>query len=107
MKNILGLDLGPNSIGWAVVEREEKSSENSSLFTGGKILMAGSRIIPMSADILNNYEKGVSVSQTSERTKYRQVRRQYERFHQRRERLNRVLQELGYLPAHYSEQLDR
>ena len=106
MKNILGLDLGPNSIGWAVVQVEKESTEET-LFANGKILMAGSRIIPMSQDILNNYEKGASTSQTEKRTGYRQVRRQYDRFHQRRERLNRVLFTLDYLPSHYAEQLDR
>lgn len=106
MKNVLGLDLGPNSIGWAVVQTEKEGKENT-LFDRGKILMAGSRIIPMSQDILNNYEKGQSTSQTHDRTQYRQVRRQYERFHQRRERLNRVLMTIGFLPAHYSQKLDR
>lgn len=106
MKNILGLDLGPNSIGWAIVQVEKEGAEDT-LFADGKILMAGSRIIPMSQDILNNYEKGASTSQTHDRTQYRQVRRQYERFHQRRERLNRVLMTIGYLPSHYATALDR
>lgn len=39
-KNILGLDLGTNSIGWALVEIDH---ENKTL----KILGLGSRIIPM------------------------------------------------------------
>ena len=106
MKQILGLDLGPNSIGWAVVQTESGETAET-LFNNGRILMAGSRIIPMSQDILNNYEKGVSTSQTHDRTQYRQVRRQYDRFHQRRERLNRVLKVLGYLPEHYAQKLDR
>ena len=106
MKNILGLDLGPNSIGWAVVRTKDEKEEDT-LFSEGKILMAGSRIIPMEGSILGDFEKGNKVSQTADRTKCRLVRRQYERFHQRRERLNRVLKTLGYLPEHYASQLDR
>lgn len=106
MKNILGLDLGPNSIGWAVVQTEKEGAEES-LFAQGKILMAGSRIIPMDASTLGDFEKGNSTSQTADRTKFRQVRRQYERFHQRRERLNRVLLTLDFLPEHYAKELDR
>ena len=70
MKKILGLDLGTNSIGWAVVTEEHK--DNSSFLTG--IDAAGSRIIPMSADIMGDFEKGNSVSQTRDRTGYRGTR---------------------------------
>ena len=31
MKRILGLDLGTNSIGWALVEEAENKEENSSI----------------------------------------------------------------------------
>lgn len=99
MKNILGLDLGTNSIGWALVEQ---SYENKL----GKILGMGSRIIPMSQDVLGDFEKGNSVSQTAERTGYRGVRRLRERHLLRRERLHRVLHILGYLPQHYARQID-
>ena len=105
-KNVLGLDLGPNSIGWAVVQVDNEQTDET-LFADGRILMAGSRIIPMDASMLGDFEKGNKVSQTADRTRYRQVRRQYERFHQRRERLNRVLMTLGYLPEHFSACLDR
>ena len=48
MKKILGLDLGTNSIGWAVVN--EESIDEKSQITG--IEAAGSRIIPMTADLM-------------------------------------------------------
>lgn len=99
MKRILGLDLGTNSIGWALVEH---SFENKT----GKILGVGSRIIPMSQDILGDFGKGNSVSQTAERTGYRGIRRLRERHLLRRERLHRVLNVLGYLPQHYARQID-
>lgn len=98
-KNILGLDLGTNSIGWALVKQDFENKQ-------GKILGMGSRIIPMSQDILGDFGKGNSVSQTAERTRYRSVRRLRERFLLRRERLHRVLNVLNFLPKHYSSQID-
>jgi len=35
MKKILGLDLGTNSIGWAVVNEAEKNEEKSSILKLG------------------------------------------------------------------------
>ena len=98
-KNILGLDLGTNSIGWALVKQDFENKQ-------GEILGMGSRIIPMSQDILGDFGKGNSVSQTAERTRYRSVRRLRERFLLRRERLHRVLNVLNFLPEHYSSQID-
>ncbi|RKT01041.1 type II CRISPR RNA-guided endonuclease Cas9 [Chryseobacterium defluvii] len=99
IKNILGLDLGTNSIGWALVRQDFENKL-------GEILGMGSRIIPMSQDILGEFGKGNSVSQTAERTGYRSVRRLRERFLLRRERLHRVLNVLGFLPEHYALQID-
>lgn len=47
MKNILGLDLGTNSIGWALIDNESH-----------RIIKSGSRIIPMDAATMGDYEKG-------------------------------------------------
>ena len=108
MKKILGLDLGTNSIGWAVVNAEETTRENETTYlkpTG--ISAAGSRIIPMSADILGNFDVGNSVSQTAERTGYRGVRRLHERNLLRRQRLLRVLKLMGFLPEHFAKQIDK
>jgi len=99
MKNILGLDLGTNSIGWALIKQDFQHKQ-------GEILGMGSRIIPMSQDILGDFGKGNSVSQTAERTAYRGVRRIRERFLLRRERLHRVLNVLDFLPEHYAHQID-
>lgn len=98
-KNILGLDLGTNSIGWALVERD---IDNHS----GRILGMGSRIIPMDGAIIGDFEKGNSISQTAERTRLRSIRRLRERHLLRRERLHRVLNVLGFLPEHYSNEID-
>jgi CRISPR-associated endonuclease Csn1 len=98
-KNILGLDLGTNSIGWALVKQDFKNKE-------GEILGMGSRIIPMSQDIIGDFGKGNSISQTADRTAYRGVRRLRERHLLRRERLHRVLHILNFLPKHYDQQID-
>ncbi|MFZ4928956.1 type II CRISPR RNA-guided endonuclease Cas9 [Chryseobacterium sp. Mn2064] len=98
-KNILGLDLGTNSIGWALIKQNFENKY-------GEILGMGSRIIPMSQDILGEFGKGNSVSQTAARTDYRGVRRLRERFLLRRERLHRVLNVLNFLPEHYASQID-
>ena len=108
MKKIVGLDLGTNSIGWAVVNAKETTRENESSFLKPVGISAnGSRIIPMSADILGEFDKGNSVSQTADRTGYRGARRVHERNLLRRERLLRVLDLMGFLPEHFSNQIDR
>ena len=99
IKYILGLDIGSNSIGWALIQLfiEEKQ---------GKIIATGSRIIPMDQGLLGDFEKGNSVSQTAERTFYRSTRKLRQRHLLRRERLHRVLHILGFLPPHYDKQID-
>ena len=93
MKNILGLDLGTNSIGWALIQyKSEEQKPDTKL---------GSRIIPMTQDVLGKFDSGVTESQTSVRTGYRGMRRIRERNLLRRERLFRVLHILGFLPSHF------
>ncbi len=101
MKTVLGLDLGTNSIGWAVIN--SVISEQAERIW---IEMAGSRIIPMDAAVLGDFDKGNSISQTAERTRFRGVRRLRERHLLRRERLHRVLKILGFLPEHYLKEID-
>ena len=103
MKRILGLDLGTNSIGWAVLLAEK--NDDSLLLK--RIEAAGSRIIPMDAAILGDFDRGNSISQTAERTRLRSARHLTERSLQRRERLHRVLDIIGFLPEHYSQALNR
>ena len=99
MKTILGLDLGSNSIGWALIKLNSKQKE-------GKIVGTGSRIIPMDAAKLGDFEKGNPVSATAITREFRSTRRLYARDTLRRERLHRVLNILGFLPEHYSEDID-
>lgn len=99
MKKILGLDLGTNSIGWALVENDFETKK-------GSILGIGTRIIPMSQDVIGDFGKGNSISQTAERTRLRSVRRLNERYLLRRQRLHRVLNVLGFLPEHFKNEID-
>lgn len=99
MKKILGLDLGTNSIGWALIEQDFDNKQ-------GEIIGMGSRIIPMGQDIKDEFGKGNSISQTADRTNFRGIRRIRERYLLRRERLHRVLNVLGFLPKHYANQID-
>jgi CRISPR-associated endonuclease Csn1 len=99
MKKILGLDLGTNSIGWALTNQDFDKKE-------GEIIGLGSRIIPMSQDVLGKFDSGVSISQTAERTGYRGVRRLNQRQLLRRERLLRVLHKLRFLPQHFADSID-
>lgn len=94
MKNILGLDLGTNSIGWAKISIDDDGNYKRNI-------ALGSRIIPMSQDVLGKFDSGVTESQTSVRTAYRGTRRLRERSLLRRERLLRVLHTLNFLPEHF------
>ena len=114
MKKILGLDLGTNSIGWAVINAEEQTRDDNTTFlspTG--ISSAGSRIIPMGEDALSNFNSGKTSknstvkSAAAQRTDYRGMRRLRERNLLRRERLLRALNILGFLPEHYAKKINR
>lgn len=95
MTKILGLDLGTNSIGWAMLDDKENC-----------FIKAGSRILPMDAKTLGEFENGNTISPANARTKLRGVRRLYERSKLRRERLLRTLNILGFLPQHFKDGID-
>lgn len=100
MKNILGLDLGTNSIGWALIQTDDEGK------TYQRDIKLGSRIIPMTQDVLGAFESGKPIqTQTASRTQKRGMRRLYERRALRRERLLRVLHILGFLPDHYDHSI--
>ena len=67
MKKIVGLDLGTNSIGWALINAYIDEYNKEHLYG---IEACGSRIIPMDAAILGNFDKGNSISQTADRTSW-------------------------------------
>ncbi len=93
MKKILGLDLGTNSIGWALVEADFDQKE-------GRILGMGSRIIPMGTD-KQDYEKGVGITKNADRRTKRTIRKMNKRYKLRRNKLLYILHELGMLPEQF------
>lgn len=104
MKRILGLDLGTNSIGWAIINSSVIDNKES-LY---RIEAQGCRIIPMNAEQIGKFESGAPTeTSTSVRTSFRATRRLFERNHLRRERLHRILDKLGFLPKHYAASLTR
>ncbi len=62
MKKILGLDLGTNSIGWALVNEAENKNEQS------EIIKLGVRVNPLTVDEKTNFEKGKPLSTNADRT---------------------------------------
>ena len=91
-KRILGLDTGTNSLGWAVVDRDEY--DNYTLVKhGGLIFQEGVKI-----------EKKVESSKAAERTGYRSLRKQYFRRRLRKIEVLRVLVRHNLCP-YLSEEL--
>ena len=91
MKKILGLDLGTNSIGWAVVNEAETADEHSS------IVKLGVRVNPLTVDELTNFEKGKSITTNADRTLKRSMRRNLQRYKLRREHLIEILKANGFI----------
>ena len=91
MKKILGLDLGTNSIGWAVVNESENANEKSS------IVKLGVRVNPLTVDELTNFEKGKSITTNADRTLKRSMRRNLQRYKLRRENLIEVLKSHDFI----------
>lgn len=93
MAKILGLDLGTNSVGWAVVQKE--SGEDFQLLEKGvRIFQEGVKI-----------EKGVEGSKAAERTGYRSARRIKYRRKLRKINTLKALLAFGYCPALCNEEL--
>ena len=91
MKKILGLDLGTTSVGWAMVNAADNTNEKSS------ILGCGSRVVPISVDEKDNFEKGKASTTNADRTLKRSMRRNIQRRKQRRNNLISILKEEGWI----------
>lgn len=90
MKKILGIDVGPASIGWAVVlESNDGSNE---------ILALNSRIIPLSADEKKEFGQGLAATKNANRRLKRSARRNNQRYKLRRKALVERLIQMGMLP---------
>lgn len=90
-KNILGLDLGVSSIGWAYVQEDSENLENS------KIIKLGVRVNPLTVDEQLNFEKGKPITTNAGRTLARSARRNLQRFKLRRANLIDVLKKNNIL----------
>lgn len=85
MERILGIDTGTNSLGWAIVEKQD--GEYKLLEKGTNIFAEGVKI-----------EKGIESSKASERTEHRSVRKHYWRRKVRKIRLLTILVENHLCP---------
>ena len=90
MAKILGLDLGTNSIGWALIEDNQN-----------KILGLGTRIFPMGVENLGDGEG--EISKNASRTGARGVRRQFFRRRLRKQILLKALSENKMCPLESSD----
>jgi CRISPR-associated endonuclease Csn1 len=96
MKRILGLDLGTTSIGWALINEAEKSGELSS------IIKAGVRVIPLSSDEQQDFQKGKAATTNASRTQKRGARRNLQRYKLRRQNLNDLLFQSGIVNSDFN-----
>ena len=93
MKKILGLDLGTTSIGWALVNEAEKTTEASS------IIKLGVRVNPLTVDELTEFEKGRPITINASRTLSRGARRNLQRYKLRRDALIQIMREAGFIKS--------
>ncbi|HEX5155066.1 MAG TPA: HNH endonuclease domain-containing protein [Parafilimonas sp.] len=114
MKKILGLDIGTTSIGWAIVEAEEKKANKQTGETAQSDInndrigiyqdAIGVRIIPQDTDNITSFNKGEklvkgsTLTPAAKRRKARGSRRMKSRYKLRRGKLIAVLSFLGMLP---------
>lgn len=94
MKKILGLDLGIASVGWAFVQEAENESEQS------KIIKSGVRVVPITTEEKNDFQKGRPLSLNASRTLKRGMRRNLHRFKLRRANLiHFLIHQLHFIDA--------
>lgn len=91
MKRILGIDTGTNSLGWAVIDRDEDGS--------CRLIKKGSYIFQ------EGVKEGDGSSKSAERSCYRRLRRQYFRRRLRKIEVLKVLIDLGWCPYLSAEAL--
>ncbi|MBO5314581.1 MAG: type II CRISPR RNA-guided endonuclease Cas9, partial [Prevotella sp.] len=91
MKKILGLDLGTNSIGWALVNERENENEKSS------IIKLGVRVNPLTVDEQRNFEQGKSITTNADRTLKHGMRLNLHRYKMRRNALLETLKDNGFI----------
>lgn len=91
MKNILGLDLGTASVGWALIKVDDNN-------TPIDIQDIGVRIVPLAENEGDKFTKGQNITVNADRTRARGARRNIDRFQLRRQALTEELRSLDMLP---------
>lgn len=92
MEKILGLDLGTNSIGWAIVEKDDSTEL---VDKGILIFQEGVKL-----------EKGAESSKAAERTSHRALRVHYFRRRLRKVKTLTILSDLGFCPTLSADMLN-
>jgi CRISPR-associated endonuclease Csn1 len=86
MTKVLGLDIGPNSIGWALVDDNSES---------GRLIDCGVRVFPEGVD---NFDTGKESLRGEQRRTARAMRRQIRRRRLRKQKLREALVAVGLWP---------
>lgn len=92
VKKILGLDLGTNSIGWALIEIDENNIPI-------RIIAMGSRIIPLSSNDKEEFQRGLSITKNQSRTVSRTQRKGYDRKQLKKSDLKKILIKYNIFPS--------
>ncbi len=92
---VLGLDLGPNSVGWSVMIDDPNNPANS------RIVDLGVRVFPEGVD---NFETSKEFSRNEDRRIARGMRRQIRRRARRRWKLQESLMTVGFWPSDPEQQ---
>lgn len=91
-RHILGLDLGTNSIGWALIEIDENNIPI-------RIIALGSRIIPLSTNDKEEFQRGLSITKNQSRTISRTQRKGYDRKQLKKNDLKKILNKYNVFPS--------
>ena len=92
MKNILGLDLGTTSIGFAHIVEDENKEKS-------EIKELGVRIVSLTTDEQSDFEKGKSITTNANRTLKHGARLNLDRYQQRRKYLIDLLQKANLITS--------
>lgn len=93
MSKILGLDLGTNSIGWAIIDDAAEEIIDS----GVRIFQEG----------VNRSNTGSELSKNADRRNARQIRRQFQRRRMRRQSLAKYLEEIGLYDTNQKNEINK
>lgn len=96
MKLIFGFDLGPTSIGWAVVREKEKENDTEK----SEIVKLGVRVSPLSTEEDTNFKgngNGKSLTPNAQRRQLHNMRVNLSRYKQRRKNLKWNLLHYGFI----------